>query len=124
MRRVPGSCRRCEGERASRILNVYNLSHSPRQIVIDMELTRRNNDKQIAVVYFTMVSTVGVRLYHVYSDRLQCSVLFLLSDLDAVVDGDKHLEACLYDTCKTINGFGMLSSGCSREYNLLTDVYR
>ncbi|EKM50987.1 uncharacterized protein PHACADRAFT_151415 [Phanerochaete carnosa HHB-10118-sp] len=59
------------------------------KIVIDLELTRRSNDKQIAIVYFTM-----------------SSLLLLLSDLDPVVDGDKHLETCLNAICQTINSFG------------------
>ncbi|GJE90632.1 hypothetical protein PsYK624_067760 [Phanerochaete sordida] len=59
------------------------------KVVIDFELTRRSNDKQIAVIYFTM-----------------SSLLLLLSDLDAVFDDDNKLKTCLDAMCKTINSFG------------------
>lgn len=63
------------------------------KVVIQMELQRHDNDKQVAVVYLTM-----------------SSLLFLLSDLDPIFGDDEHLHSQLQkrleDIGLTVTDFG------------------
>lgn len=76
-----------------------------------MEMTRHENDKQIAVVYFTMVRSNIFPF--VAANTTQSSMLFLLTDLDPLFEEEEYLHNALQErmklVCDTINDFGTQS---------------
>ncbi|EKM50992.1 uncharacterized protein PHACADRAFT_32038 [Phanerochaete carnosa HHB-10118-sp] len=94
--------------------------------IIDMELNRRENDKQITAVCFTMARVMSMLNHCSTNSHLQSSLLFLLSDLDAVFDEGNHVHKLLVDRLNrmhtSIIGFANLRE-CVILYTLRPNIF-